>query len=61
MCGLICNCYLNDFNSKETGVYDYFFQGLANPCELILLFGTPILLHKVNDFIVQVKIIIMLC
>ena len=37
-------CHLNGFDSKETSVYYYFFQSLANPRELILLFGTPIVL-----------------
>ena len=37
-------CHLNGLDSKETSVYYYFFQSLANPRELILLFGTPIVL-----------------
>ena len=50
----------NNLDSKETSVYYYFFQNHANPRDIILLFGTPILLLKVNDAMVQVKIIIML-
>ena len=44
MCGPICNCYLNGFDSKETSVFYCFFQSHTNPRELILLFGTAIIL-----------------
>ena len=49
----------NDFNSKENSVYYYFFQNHANPRDIVLLFGTPIPLLKVNDAMVQVKIIML--
>ena len=49
----------NNFDSKETSVYYYFFQNHANPRDIILLFGTPVLLLKVNDSMVQIKIIVL--
>ena len=49
----------NDFDSKENSVYCYFFQNHANPRDIVSLFWTPILLLKVNDAMVQVKIIML--
>ena len=61
MCGPICNCYLNGFDSKETSIFYYVFSEPYQSQGIIITVWNShySVTNKVGDSIVQVKIIML--